>query len=279
MIENQKQEIGDNSTGIQVHGDYIVATGYSEIKTIFMDLFQLNFPRIQEISAQIANERFNSLLDELKTSFEKHKNEIDPSKFVDPSLQYEMQSMSISVARRGDKSNMKLLTELLCTVASKNCPELIELISSESLRIAPMLSRKHLAYLSLEVLMNQASIGNLSAVEINAAINPVLDFISESEKITFGDLQYIACTGAIETRGIIHTGIIPFIIKETPEFKEKKQEEIKSYCTANNLVNILKIMELADKCLIGRYQLMAVGRLIAWVNLSQFTDVDVKTLF
>lgn len=279
MPANQRQDIGDNSTGIQVQGDYIVGTSYTEIKTIFMDLFQLNFPRIQDISAQIANERFNLLLDELKLSFEKHKQEIDPTKFVDPSIQYEMQSMAINVARRGDKSNIKLLTELLCTVASNDCPELIELISSESLRIAPMLSKKHLAYLSLEVLVNDATIGSLSAVEINEAIRPTLEYISESENITFGDLQYIACTGAIETRGIIHTGITPNFIKETPDFKDKKPEEIKSYCVNYNLTNILKIIELIDKLHIGHYQLMAVGKLIAWVNLSQFTNIDVRTLF
>lgn len=279
MLENQRQEVGDCSTGIQVQGDLIVSTSYSEIKEIFIDLFQLNFPKIQEISAQIANERFDSLLEEIKNSFEKHRLEIDPSKFVDPSIQYEMQSMAINVARRGEKSNIKLLTELLCTVASKNCPELIELISSESLRIAPMLSRKHLAYLNLELLVNEVTVDIQNAEEFNHKILSILDFISESEKNTVGDLQYLACIGAIEKRTIIISDKIPSIIKNIIEFKDKGYEEIKTYCLERNLVNISQIMELAYKCGTGNYELMAVGSLIAWVNLSQFTDVDLNTLF
>lgn len=279
MLERQKQEVGNNSTGIQVQGDYIATTSYTDLRAIFMDLFQLNFPKVQEIAANIANERVDKLLEELKESFEKHKTEIDANKFVDPSLQYEMQSMAINVARRGDKSNMKLLTELLCTVASKDCPELIELISSEALRVVPMLSKKHLDYLSLEILVNEATMGNQSAFNINISLQATLAHICDAERLTIGDLQYIACTGAIETRGILYTGIVPHILKEVPDFKDKKPDEIKSYCSSYHLENINKIMELVDKCMIGRYQLMAIGRLIGWLNLSRFSSVDVKKLF
>lgn len=279
MLEKQKQEIGNNSTGVQVQGDLVVGSSYTDIRAIFLDLFQLNFPKVQEIASKTANERIEKLLEELKDSFEKHKSDIDTEKFADPSLQYEMQSMAINVARRGDKSNMKLLTELLCTVASKNCPELIELISSESLKIVPMLSKKHIDYLSLEVLTNEASIGNQSALNTNISLQFTLAHISDTETVTAGDIQYIACTGAIETRGIIHTGIVPSILKEVPELKGKKADEIKKYCTDNNLQSILKLMELIEKCAIGRYQLMAIGRLIGWLNLSRFSSVDVKTLF
>lgn len=279
MLEDQKQQIGNNSTGIQVQGDLVFGTNYNEIKSIFLDLFQLNYPKLQDIAEKTAKDRVYKLLDELNVSFEKHKNEIDIDKFADPCIQYEMQSMAINVARRGDKSNMKILTELLCTVASKDCPELIELISSESLRIVPILSKKHIDYLSLQVLVNEVSIGSQSAAITNHSLSNALLHISDTEKITAGDIQYIACIGALETRSIIFTEITPTILKDVHEFKEKGIEDIKIYCSENNLESILKLIKLIDKCFIGHYQLMAIGRLIGWLNLSRFSNIDVKTLF
>lgn len=279
MLEKQKLEVGNNSTGIQVQGDYIGGPSYKDIRAIFMDLFQLNFPKIQEVAANIANERVERLLEQLKESFEKHKDEIDAKKFEDPSLQFEMQAMAINVARRGEKSNISLLTELLCTIATNDCPELIELISSEALRVVPMLSKRHLDYLSLEILSNEANIEEPNVQHTNNLLGRMFKDIFESEKITFGDLQYIACTGAIETRVIIHTGIVPSILKGVSELKDKNADEIKKYCEENNYKNISKLMELIEKCQIGKYQLMAIGRLIGWLNISRFSSIDVKNLF
>ena len=40
MIENQKQNIGDNSTAIQVKGNLSIGSSYTDIKEIFLDLFE-----------------------------------------------------------------------------------------------------------------------------------------------------------------------------------------------------------------------------------------------
>ena len=137
MFENQKQDVGTNSTAIQVNGDLTI-TPYQEIKAIFLDLFELNFPKVQQIASKIAQERIDKLLIELEKSFSKHKDSIDKEKFTEPSVQFEMQAIAIDVARRGEKSNIELLCELLSTILSKDCPELIELISSEARRVLPM---------------------------------------------------------------------------------------------------------------------------------------------
>jgi len=278
MLEKQKQDVGDNSTAIQVQGDYH-GSSYTEIREIFLDLFQLNFPKIQEMAAQKAQERIDAMLEQLKQSFEKHKNDIDSSKFTEPAIQYEMQAMAIDVARRGEKSNVELLCELLSTVLSKDCPELIELISGEARRVLPMLSKSHIAYLSLEILVNEASVASIPAEDLNATLGETLNHISEANNITPGDLQYIACTGAIETRGIIHTGIIPSVVKSVDELKDKKIDELKALCDERGLLNIKELLAVTEKCGVGRFQLMAVGRLIGWLNLSQYSSVDVKSLF
>ncbi|MCP4473893.1 MAG: hypothetical protein GY821_04860 [Gammaproteobacteria bacterium] len=102
MSKKQEQKVGNNSTAIQAGGDVnVLRIPYKEIKEIFLDLFKSNFPEIQQVAREEANRRINELLlTELHKSLEKHAKEIDSTRFSEPSLQYDMQTMAINVARR-----------------------------------------------------------------------------------------------------------------------------------------------------------------------------------
>lgn len=278
MLEKQKQDVGDNSLAIQAQGN-VTVTPYTELKAIFLDLFELNFPKIQQVAKETADERVESLLEEMKSSFEKHKDEIDPEKFSEPGMQYEMQAIAVDVARRGDKSNLDLLCELFCTMMSKDCPELIELIASEARRILPMLSQKHVSYLSLEIMVNEASLQSPNIQGIDMVLGQTLNHIHESSLITTGDLQYISCAGAIERKGITHIGVVPNFIKDIPELKGKNADQLREYAIQHGLVNIPRILELIKTCHIGNFDLTAVGRLIGWLNISKYGQIDIKQLF
>jgi len=278
MFEKQKQDVGNNSTAIQANGN-ITITPYHELRTIFLDLFELNFPRIQQVAKEIADNRIQSFLSELQSSFEKHKEHIDPVKFSEPAIQYEMQAMAIDVARKGDKSNIELLCELFCTIMSKDCPELIELIASEGRRILPMLSSRHVSYLSLEIIVNEASIPGTNLNAIDQSIGETINHIKEAKNTTYSDLQYVACAGAIVQRGITVVGTVPSFFMDIPELKGKNAEQIIEHSKINGLKNLPKLLKLLQRCHIGRFELTAVGRLIGWLNLSKFSQIDIKTLF
>ena len=78
---------------------------------------------------------------------------------------------------------------------------------------------------------------------------------------------------------IRHTGIIPNFIKKIPGFENKEDNEIKDYCKESGMANILNFFELMEVCHIGSFNLTATGRLIGWLNIGQFSQVDIKTLF
>ncbi|HGF7511414.1 TPA: LPO_1073/Vpar_1526 family protein [Vibrio cholerae] len=278
MFEKQKLDVGENSSAIQAAGN-VTITPYLELRAIFLDLFELNFPRIQQVAKETANQRVDAMLEELKKSFEKHKNDIDPSKFADPGIQYEMQAMAVDVARKGEKSNLDLLCELFCTMMSKDCPELIELIAAEARRILPNLSSKHVNYLSLEILMNDAAFDVPYIQRTNQMVSQTLEHIRTCSQITQSDLQYVSVSGAIVARQIPHIGVTPSFLKSVAEFKGKSVEQIVEYSKHHGLHSIAELQELANKCHIGYFQLTAVGRLIGWLNLAKFSQVDVKQLF
>lgn len=278
MFEKQKQDVGENSTAIQAGGN-VTITPYQELRAIFLDLFELNFPRIQQVAKETADQRIDVMLDELQKSFVKHKDQIDPKKFEEPAMQYEMQAMAVDVARKGEKSNVDLLCELFCTMMSKDCPELIELIAAEARRILPNLSSKHVSYLSLEVLVNEVSLTTSNLQVTNHTVGETLSHISKCTHVTHNDLQYISVSGAIVARGITHVGVTPEFIKNIPEFKGKSADQIIEFSNQNNLNNISELQNLISKLHVGRFQLTAVGRLIGWLNLSKFSEIDIKDLF
>lgn len=278
MFEQQKQDVGENSTAIQAGGN-VTITPYLELRAIFLDLFELNFPRIQQAAKETADQRIEAMLDELQKSFVKHKDQIDPQKFKEPAMQYEMQAMAIDVARKGDKSNVDLLCELFCTMMSKDCPELIELIAAEARRILPNLSPKHVSYLSLEVLVNEVALTDPNLQTINNTVGQTLAHISQCSQVTQSDLQYVSVSGAIVARGITHVGVTPSFINDIPEFKGINAERLIEFSNQNGLLHFTDLQNLISKLHIGHFQLTAVGRLIGWLNLSKFSQIDIKQLF
>jgi hypothetical protein len=282
MASKKTQTSGDNSTNLQAE-NITVNTGlsYTETKNIFCELLQLNLPKIQEIAAQEVETRINAMLEQWKVSFEKNKDNIDPLRFTDPLIQYEMHAIAIDVARRGEKSNIELLCELLSMVLTKDCPDLIELISIEARRVLPMLNKKHIASLSLEILANEATI-NSSPTNLNSILGEILNHISEANNITQGDLQYIACTHVVESRSMSLLNVVPNLVKSVDELKDKSPKEINLFCDKNKLFNIKQLLIITEKCKVGKFNLMAAGKLIGWLNLlnlSAFSGIDIKTLF
>ena len=261
MFEKQKQDVGENSTAIQAGGN-VTITPYQELRAIFLDLFELNFPKIQQVAKETADKRVEAMLDELQKSFAKHKEQIDPRKFEEPAMQFEMQAMAIDAARKGEKSNVDLLCELFCTIMSKDCPELIELIAAEARKILPNLSPKHVSYLSLEVLVNEVALTAPNLLTINHTVAQTLNHISNCSQVTQSDLQYISVSGAIVARGITHIGVTPSFIKAIPELKGKKPEEIIEFSKKHGLNSFVQLQDLITKLHIGNFQLTAVGRLI-----------------
>lgn len=274
MFEKQKQEIGDHSTGVQVQGDLFVGTSYTDIRAIFLDLFQLNFPKIQEIASKTAIERVERLLTEIKISFEENKDEIDIKKFEDPSLQYEMQLMLINAARRGEKSNLKLLAELLCVIASKNCSDLDELIASEALKAVPLLNNNHIQFLSFMSFINIKK-KSYTEKEFSDLENDIKDL--EFDKpiyLSKKDYSYLISLGLISHRGTTIRNSLPPILTQNKLSKKFTLEKLIFHSQQNNLVQFIQFLNLLEPTGFGIYNLQETGNLIGTIKLSNTVQIN-----
>jgi hypothetical protein len=279
MNEKQNQKVGDNSTAIQVNGDYHAGLPYDQVKSIFMDLFELNFPRIQTIAKTEADKRVQDLLNVLRQSMEAKQSNIDVSKFTDPGIQFEMQQLITSVARRGNKSNIDLLSELFTTIIEKDCPEIIELIAGETLKILPLLGVKQLDVLSVMILTFEASVEIKTIEQAENVFRDAMPFIRQAEYITSGDISYLECVNCISRKSITHVNVVPNIIRCIPGMEKTGIEEVISQSKQKQLSNILSFTKYMEKCQIGRFDLSPVGRLIGWLHIQRISKIDIKTLF
>ncbi len=279
MNEKQNQKVGDNSTAIQVNGDYHAGLPYDQVKSIFMDLFELNFPRIQTLAKAEADKRVQELLNNLRQSMEAKQSNIDVLKFTDPGIQIEMQQMITSVACRGNKSNIDLLSELFTTIIEKDCPEIIEQIAGETLKIIPLLGKKQLDALSVMILTFEASVEIITIEQAENVFRDTMPFIRHAEYITSGDLSYLVCVNCISRKSITHVNVVPNIIRCIPGMDKTGIEEVINQSKQKRLLNILSFTEYMGKCQIGRFDLSPVGKLIGWLNIQSISKIDIKTLF
>lgn len=278
MNKKQTLSTGDESNAMQVAGDVIIGSSYIEIKEIFQDLFDLNFPKLQQIAYRDANNRVLDFLQVFKSFLESPKNNIDPLKFMSPEVQFEMQAIALNVAKKGEKSNMELLSELLCNITSKDCPELFELMSAEALKVVPLMNRKHIGYLSVFLFESEIQFNNNDIEVINDELGELRNSCLDVTGLTFGDLGYLSSIGVTESRSPITIGMKPMFISKIPELKDKKIEEIGKYCTQNHFEHIEYILRVFNQG-VGFFRLKSIGRLIGWMNIAEHTKTDIKEHF
>lgn len=293
-MKSQKLEVGNNSQVVQATGDVnIQSPSYSDLKEIFYDLFELNFPRVQEIAKQEAVERVNKGVKKLEKAFKKHQRKIDPSKFTEPNIQYELQNMAIDVARKGEKSNMDLMCDLLCIMMEKDTKPLTELVAAEARKILPLMTKRQISYLALEFVIQHILFDlNVQAYDMHnqriqlsplqiceQMISPMIPLIQEGSNLNDAEKQYLCSIGGCVQRGIVHKGVIPSFLRNIPEFNKKQHNEVLEVLKSSSCPNLAKLVGFCQSEKPAIIDLTLVGKLIAIQHLASKTPIDHKMLF
>jgi len=279
-VINQRQSVGDGSTAIQVAGDYH-ATPYTEVRAIFEDLLELNFPRIQSAAEIAAKSNFAELLEELRHAIEKRHDQIDKTKLQDPDIQYQIQELVVYAARKGSKSNPELLCELLAEVLSSNTSELFDLVAEDARRALPRLAKRHIALLAFSCFSEDLEITATDPDGLSHALEDVIPHLESASDNTLDDLRYLYSLGVASERGIVHVGLIPRCIQSQGELSGKNVEQLREICKEHgeSLANISRLLDLTDACLLGRFLNTSTGKLIGCIYFSRISRLDIRGIF
>lgn len=276
MNKKQRQSVGNNSTAIQVSGDIVLNSPYSEIKEIFIDLFKLNFPQIQDIARQEADRRVQKGLEAMEKSFNKYKDKIDTQKFYEPNVQFELQELGKNIARFGDKSNLELLCELFSTIVNKETLDIVNLIAGEALQVVPKLSNKHLSILALMCLVYDLTTDNMTLESVNQIVHPIVNKIKEVSSTTNSDLSFLMTLNCINRRGITIINNHPSIVTKTDEYVSMGARNFSKKSIALDYTNLSLIYDWMNKCQVGRFELSPLGRLIGINFINEYLKLDIN---
>lgn len=254
----------------------IINTPYSEMKRIFLELFDLNFPKIKSNAQEIADNRINEFLKSLELKFSENIKKIQVEKFSDPNIQYYLQKTAVEVARKGERANYELLGDLLIAQLRNHSVDLIDNILDHALELAPKLLPKHIHYLSFRILINEATSNESDANKLNEMIGLSSERFLKARQICRNDIMYL--TGLGVTWGVSEMPIQPSkfripIFSKIEYFQKMSIKDLVKYCNENELSSIEEFLniQLIDK---SGVDLTAVGRLIGWLNLNGIENFE-----
>jgi hypothetical protein len=162
--DDQEQTVTDGSTAIQAGGNVTITSGfsYAEVRDIALDVYRANFYTLVGAAKETAEVRAQQITDEFLTKLQVEH----PAGFAkgdDPDFQYALFTVQREYARHGDREIGDLLVDLLVDRSKQEQRDILQLVLTESLGIAPKLTSNQLSALSVIFLFKytqNTSIGN-----------------------------------------------------------------------------------------------------------------------
>ena len=147
---DQTQNAGDHSTNLQVAGSVIIKTGsdisYRDVRDIALDVFRGNFEKLTKAAGDIASKRAEEITDKFLKELAKD-NPAGLQKAGNPDFQLALYTAQREFARTGDESLGNLLVALLVDRSKQHSRDIVEIVLTESLAVAPKLTTDQLATL------------------------------------------------------------------------------------------------------------------------------------
>ncbi|WP_283597589.1 LPO_1073/Vpar_1526 family protein [Photobacterium phosphoreum] len=272
--DKQKQNVEAEGIAIQA-GQNVTLTqnngmSFSEVKELCLLFLRDNFPALREEAIKAAEDNVRSFSEKLESKIVESSQNIVLEKFKDPDVQATINDAVQACARKGERANTEILTNLITKRVSSNSNDFLNIVLSEAVLVAPKLTKQQISYLSLIHYLTSCSINgvvHISAIEpmsINVFTAVVSGFgVSESQK---QHLQYAgACSIVRMSRVNIYDGWMNSSYKSLGYTDLNKfKSDIIGFCPfTERLLN-----EFDKDSYSGEISLTSVGQAIAIANLA-----------
>lgn len=278
MIKDQlqKQDSGDGSSQYQANNDLIINQGasYTEIKEIAMDVFKANFFELSGHAKGLANERANNITD---TLLQKLLQVSDGFQFsADPDFQYSVYLVQREFARTGDEELGDLLTDILVDRSKSTERDILQIVLSESLLVAPKLTIAQINTLSLIQILSNMRFGSLENFDnLEQVFVKVISLVGKLEELTESNLLHLQYSGALSINHIIKKDISRKIHETYKYISEDIDHEIFIKILSDKCKSLSTCINIFNDKKMYRSELTSVGTLIGLANLRKiFPDID-----
>lgn len=156
MGNKQVQEVGNNSSAIQVHGDYKAGLSYKDVKDICVDLIQANFPILQEQAKIQSMQYVEEFASKFFNKIKGQDYDNTQTRLKNPDVQAAINSSIIHVARMTEKSHQDILCELLAEKIKEKEDEK-NILLNDAIDVMTKISKNQIKFLTFITLIRRFS--------------------------------------------------------------------------------------------------------------------------
>ncbi|WP_462172023.1 LPO_1073/Vpar_1526 family protein [Pseudoalteromonas xiamenensis] len=201
---SQKATASENASILQAEGNITINqnVSFTEVERICTILFENNFPKLLDDAKKQSEEHVRSFVKIALEKIERSQSTIDIAKLAEPDVQSTFNSAVMTAARKGDKTDLDILAELLSNRLQSGNSDAIDLAIEFAVELIPKLTNAQLNLIALikyigEMCVNIPSFLQNDAMYLDDYYRKVyIAFIDNIENFTAGDIYTISSLGA-----------------------------------------------------------------------------------
>ncbi len=206
MKKSDKSEINiDNNNGVSVEkNEGIIINNNTDIAQLEVILKQLVSSQMEigQVKAQLEMERrFNDLVSSLYSTIAGLKIDIESVKtaLADPGVQFDIRDAELEYMKNGSEELKNILVNIMAKRIEVNNEELLRIVLSEAIKVAPKLLESHMKILSLNFIFTSVFWhGIATKSDFYDRCRKILIPLSKNLPTKNSDFQHISYCGAGE---------------------------------------------------------------------------------
>lgn len=213
-----KQQNEENSLGLQAGRDVNITTNegitYENARQIAYDVYRANILELQNIAADIAEQRMQLLLNKLFAVIKKHPHSQNIiNSFCDPGVQDALFNTQKEYAKSPDEDIRKLSLNLLIERMQKQNRTLEQIVLDESLRVVMKLTKNQCNALSLLFLLKYSTNKRVNGIDklmnyFDKFFMPLISYLPTKNS----DYQHLEYAGCINVNHLTNTSIFACLL-------------------------------------------------------------------
>ncbi|MGE4529910.1 MAG: LPO_1073/Vpar_1526 family protein [Acidithiobacillus sp.] len=195
MSTKQISEVNDGGISVQVAGNFQQGLSFESVERLFQLLLAENFPKLQEEAAAKARQYTDELVRKTYARLSSKIEKISPHKMAEPDVQSTFNDAIQSVARKGEKANIDLLSDLLELRVENDNSNFLDICIEVAVSIVPKLTQEMLCALATVQFVQHLTIQDPGALEPMYEI-VYREYTSKCDHVTIAKLMTISAFGA-----------------------------------------------------------------------------------
>lgn len=278
MIKGKKN-ISDNSSGIQADRDINIkiGLGVEEVKNLTLLYLKENFPKLREDAIKTAEENVKEFINEFEKKYTQKRKEIYFLKFSDPDIQNSINDATLEIAKRGRKSNINLLTDLVFEIIKKDNNDLQSLVAAEAIKIVSQLNVGQINHLSIMVFFEYMSIPNCTNInQYDMSCKHLLPILSKSSTLSGWNLQYLESKKCLIHQFIGRSNIFSSLSNKNKNLILNEGQNIENQIEQTKYFKLFTAQY--EKHRMNYQRLTIIGSLIGAINIKRYLpeSIDLK---